>query len=75
MINILEELQNGKKILWLASDIDTWSYNENLSILEQWINGSLTGSTLIVEAISAEFITVNWGDYIETYGPHDFLLV
>ena len=75
MINFLEELQNGKKILWLASDIDTWSYNENLSILEQWINGSLTGSTLIVEAISAEFITVNWGDYIETYGPHDFLLV
>ena len=75
MINILEELQNGKKILWLASDIDTWSYNENLSILEQWINESLTGGTLIVEAITSEFITVNWGDYTETYGPHDFLLV
>jgi hypothetical protein len=75
MINILEELQKGKKILWLADDIDTWSYNEDLSILEQWIESSLTGLTMVVEAISAESITVNWGDYIETYTSNDFSLV
>jgi len=75
MINILEELQNGKKILWLADDIDTWGYNEDLSILEQWIEGSLTGLTMVVEALSAESITVNWGDYIETYTSNDFSLV
>jgi hypothetical protein len=75
MINILEELQKGKKILWLADDIDTWSYNEDLSILEQWIESSLTGLTMVIEAISAESITVNWGDYIETYTSNDFSLV
>ena len=55
------QLLEGKKIRFANLDIDTWSYNQSESRLEQWIDGQSTGAILPVVELDQESITVDWG--------------
>lgn len=66
-MGILTNLQAGKKIHWEPVDSDTFSYNQDLNVLEQWMNGEKTGETLPVVSLSEESLTVTWGDQDVTY--------
>lgn len=61
-MGILTNLQAGKKIHWETVDTDSFGYNQDLNVLEQWINGEKTGETLSVVSISEESLTITWGD-------------
>lgn len=66
-MGILTDLQAGKKIHWEPADSDTFGYNQDLNVLEQWVNGEKTEETLPVVSISEESLTITWGDQDVTY--------
>jgi hypothetical protein len=70
---ILNNLNAGKKIHFEEDDIDVWGYNSASDILEQYINGTLTGNTLPVVSIDQNSITINWGDVESTLQEDQFL--
>ena len=54
------QLLEGKKIRFNSTDIDTWSYSETTSTLNQWISNQQTEEKLTVLELNEYIITINW---------------
>ena len=54
------DLLEGKKIRFNSTDIDTWSYSETTSTLNQWISNQQTEEKLTVLELNEYIITINW---------------
>ncbi len=74
-MSILELLQGGKKLRLYYMDTDTWSYNQELSTLEQWINGVKTGLSLQVLSIDNNHVSGMMGGEMFTITSENAIIV
>lgn len=74
-MSLKTELLNGKKIKFNSLDIDSWSYDSDQSLLNQWIEGTQTSDTLQVVELNDASITVNWDNGTSTFFEADVELV
>lgn len=75
-MGILTRLLQGQKIKFMMTDNDSYSYDEENSLLLQIINNEETGYTLPVTEINEITISVEWGvDLIHTYYEDDLIFV
>lgn len=63
---ILTNLEEGKKILFDVNDGDTWGYDPSQYILQQYVNGNLTGNKLNIISVDQNTLTIDWGEGIES---------
>lgn len=75
-MGILTRLLQGEKIKFMMTDNDSYSYDEENSLLLQIINNEETGYTLPVTEINEITISVEWEvDLIHTYYEDDLIFV
>jgi hypothetical protein len=75
-MGILTRLVQGQKIKFMTTDTDSYSYDEENSLLLQIINNEETGYSLVVTEVNEITISVEWEiDLVHTYYEDDLIFV